>query len=88
MFPCACISSLNNNVIVGGDVSINGVLDMTCGPITDVSYITFCNGTELQGFSTNTITVSGDIDMSCNQIEDISRSIYCDTIRILSNNLE
>jgi hypothetical protein len=57
---------------VSGNVVIDGILDMCCNNINDISNIYFCNNTALLGQSPGILTISGDLDMSMNQIITIA----------------
>ena len=57
---------------VSGNTLINGILDMCCNDIIDVSNIYLCNKTSLLGKSDGILTISGDLDMSMNQIITIA----------------
>ena len=57
---------------VSGNTLIDGILDMCCNNIIDVSNIYLCNKTALLGKSDGILTISGDLDMSMNQIITIA----------------
>ena len=57
---------------VSGNVVFDGILDMCCNNIIDVSNIYLCNKTALLGQSAGILTISGDLDMSMNQIITIA----------------
>ena len=57
---------------VSGNAVIDGILDMNCNNIIDVSNIYLYNNTALLGQSSGILTISGDLDMSMNQIITIA----------------
>jgi len=57
---------------VSGNVVFDGILDMCCNNIIDVSNIYFCNTSAILGQTLGVLTISGDLDMSMNQITTIA----------------
>ena len=84
-FYVAPIRQAANKQLLYYDVSTkeitHGLWNISCGDISDVSNIYFCNGTAILGPSGNHLTISGNLDMCCNKIIDylwiIFLSRYC-----------
>ena len=68
----SCVTHINNQLEISGNTLIDGILDMSCNKIIDISNINFCNNTAILGDAADILTISGDLDMSMNQIVTIA----------------
>ena len=85
-FYVAPIRKAANKQLLYYDISSKEITydlwNVSCGDISDVSNIYFCNGTAILGPSGTHLTISGDLDMSCNRIYDVSKLGFCCNIII------